>query len=186
MALVLTVPTCFTPERRSRWPLTFCMSMVWLAFFSYWICVMADDVSEDFGIPSSLLGLTLTAIGTSFPNCIASVIVASRGQCSMAVANALGSNIQNVFLALGFPWLANALVNGGSFQQSTDGIFAGVISMAGSLVLFIVFLLTSRCQLGACGYDRSGWQGRRSRHFAHAQSSYSVEDGTGSCCSRLE
>merc|ERR1712232_684985 len=100
LGLECTIPKCFTPKRRKLWPLTFFMAMVWLAFFSYWICFMADRITEEFGIPSSLLGLTLTAIGTSFPNCIASVIVARRGQCSMAIANALGSNIQNVFLAL--------------------------------------------------------------------------------------
>ena len=66
----------------------------------------------------------------------------------MAIANALGSNIQNVFLALGLPWLVNALINGGEFTQSTDGIYAGVVSMAGSLVLFVAFLAVSRCRMG--------------------------------------
>jgi len=153
-ALQLTVPKCFSNATRRMWPLTFLMSMVWLSFFSYWICVMADELSKSpprgFGIPSILLGLTLTSIGTSFPNCIASIIVARKGQCSMAIANALGSNIQNVFLALGFPWLVNALINGGEFTQSTDGIYAGVVSMAGSLVLFVAFLAVSRCRMGRC------------------------------------
>lgn len=152
VALEITVPKCFSNATRRMWPLTFLMSMVWLSFFSYWICVVADELSESpprgFGIPSSLLGLTLTSIGTSFPNCIASVIVARNGQCSMAIANALGSNIQNVFLALGVPWLVNALINGGEFPQSTDGIYAGVVSMAGSLVLFVAFLAVGRCRIG--------------------------------------
>lgn len=139
--LEVTVPKCFTPMKHKLWPLTFFMSMVWLAFFSYWCCVMADKVNEEFGVPESVLGLTLTAIGTSFPNCVASVIVARKGQCSMAVANALGSNIQNVFLALGFPWLANAILQGGWFAQPTNGIFTGVVSMAGSLIIFIVSLV---------------------------------------------
>merc|ERR1711935_1045236 len=103
--------------------------MAWLAFFSYWICAMAEAVHNEFGVPESLLGLTLTAIGTSFPNAVASIIVARKGQSSMAVANALGSNIQNVFLALGIPWFFNAWVKGGQFAQSTNGIFAGVVSM---------------------------------------------------------
>jgi len=148
LALTLTIPTCFVPSTRKRWPLTFCMAMVWLSFFSYWICVMADTVHELFGIPSALLGLTLTSIGTSFPNMIASVIVARQGQGSMAIANALGSNIQNVFLALGFPWFANALLNGGYFLQSTEGIKSGVICMAGSLLLFIGCLAFNKCRLG--------------------------------------
>lgn len=152
LALEITVPKCFSNATRRMWPFTFLMSMVWLSFFSYWICVMADELSEapprGFGIPPPLLGLTLTSIGTSFPNCIASVIVARQGQCSMAIANALGSNIQNVFLALGFPWLVNALIHGGEFPQSTEGIYAGVVSMAGSLVLFVAFLALNQCRMG--------------------------------------
>jgi len=147
-ALEISVPTCFTPPMHNRWPLTFVMAMVWLAFFSYWICVMADQVNHAFGVPESVLGLTLTAMGTSFPNAVASVIVARKGQCSMAVANALGSNIQNVFLALGFPWIANAIVQGGFFTQPTDGISAGVISMAGSLLLFVLFIIIGRGSMG--------------------------------------
>jgi len=148
LGLHLTIPTCFVPSKRNRWPLTFFMAMAWLSFFSYWICVMADKVHEEFGIPSALLGLTLTSVGTSFPNMVASVIVARKGQGSMAIANALGSNIQNVFLALGFPWLVNALLNGGYFLQSTEGIKSGVICMAGSLILFIGFLACNKCRLG--------------------------------------
>jgi Ca2+/Na+ antiporter len=148
LVLELTVPKCFTPSTRKRWPLTFMVSMAWLAFFSYWICVMADKVHDQFGISESFLGLTLTAIGTSFPNCVASVIVARKGQCSMAVANALGSNIQNVFLALGLPWLVHAHNRGGEFQQPTKGMISGTVSMGLSLLLFIVFLVCGRCQLG--------------------------------------
>jgi len=148
LALEISVPKCFSPSTRKWWPLTFLMSMVWLAFFSYWICVMADVVSWEFGIPSSLLGLTLTAIGTSFPNCVASVIVARQGKCSMAIANALGSNIQNVFLALGIPWFFCALAHDGHFPQDTAGITAGVVSMAGSLALFVVFISIGRSSLG--------------------------------------
>jgi Ca2+/Na+ antiporter len=148
LALEITVPTCFSPSTRRQWLLTFLVSMAWLAFFSYWICVMADALHANFGVPDSLLGLTLTAVGTSFPNCVASVIVARKGQCSMAVANALGSNIQNVFFALGVPWFINAAINGGHFAQPTNGIRSGVISMAGSLGLFVAFIVAGRSSLG--------------------------------------
>lgn len=94
--------------------------------------------------------LVVIIVGTSFPNMIASVIVAKMGQSDMAIANALGSNIQNVFLALGFPWLANAILKGGQFRQKTAGITAGVISMVVSLVLFILFLSVNKCQMGRC------------------------------------
>jgi len=147
----LTVPECHNGRSRRLWPVTLVMSMVWLAFFSYVLCSIADKVSVFFSIPSSLIGLTIAAAGTSFPNLVASILVAKRGQSSMAIANAIGSNIQNVFLALGWPWFVKALCSEGlQFKQSADGIISGVIWMAGTLVLFVVMLLVQRCELGKC------------------------------------
>jgi len=41
----------------------------------------------------SILGVTLCAAGTSFPNLWASVLTAREGKSSMAIANALGTII---------------------------------------------------------------------------------------------
>ena len=74
--------------------------MAWLAAFSYAVCWTADQLTTDFHIPSAVVGLTVAAVGTSFANLASSLIEARRGNTEMAVANALGSNIQNIFLAL--------------------------------------------------------------------------------------
>ena len=49
-------------------------------------------------------GITVCAIGTSFPNAVASVLMAQQNKPAAAIANALGSNVQNVFLAMALPW----------------------------------------------------------------------------------
>ena len=44
-------------------------------------------------------------LGTSVPDALASIFVAKNGQGDMAVSNVLGSNVFNIFLGLGLPWL---------------------------------------------------------------------------------
>src|SRR5690606_13032755 len=55
------------------------------------------------GIPLKIVGLTLIALGTSFPELIVSVQAARRGKTGIAIGNVLGSNVFNTFLVLGIP-----------------------------------------------------------------------------------
>ena len=42
---------------------------------------------------------------SSIPDCIASLVVAKEGRGDMAIANAVGSNIFDIWLGLGAPWM---------------------------------------------------------------------------------
>ncbi len=53
------------------------------------------------GASEGLIGKTVVAIGTSLPELVTSVIAARQGKADLAVGNALGSNIINVFMILG-------------------------------------------------------------------------------------
>ena len=75
-------------ENYCRWIQCFGVSMAWLALFSYLMVTAADGLHEGFGIPMDLLGITVCAVGTSFPNFWASILMAKQGRASMAVANA--------------------------------------------------------------------------------------------------
>ena len=62
------------------------------------------------------IGLIVIAAGTSVPDALASVIVAKEGEGDMAVANALGSNIFDINLGLGLPFLIKYLITGERFD----------------------------------------------------------------------
>ena len=64
-------------------------------------------------VPDDVMGLTVTAGGTSLPNLFASVIVAKQGLGNMAVSNAFGSNTFNIFVALALPWLIGTINDSG-------------------------------------------------------------------------
>ena len=61
--------------------------------------------------PLSFLGFLLVAVGAEIPDTVQSVTVARRGYGSMAVGNAIGSQIVNICIGLGVPWTISAASN---------------------------------------------------------------------------
>lgn len=56
----------------------------------------AIQIAQQLGISDAVIGLTIVAVGTSFPELITSVIAAYRRQGDIALGNVLGSNIYNI------------------------------------------------------------------------------------------
>ncbi len=57
-----------------------------------------------------VMGLVIVAVGTSVPDALSSVIVARDGYGDMAVSNAIGSNVFDIDLGLGLPFLVRMLL----------------------------------------------------------------------------
>jgi len=125
--------------------------MFWLAIFSYLMLEIAEQIHYNIpSLPNSFLGITVCAIGTSFPNAVASILMAQQNKPAAAIANALGSNVQNVFLAMALPWCIYSLqTNGAPIVQNVAGISEGVAWMMGTLILVVLFvLIPPLCTLG--------------------------------------
>ena len=58
-------------------------------------------VAGQLGLPESVIGITLIALGTTQPELVIAVTAARRGNGDMVVGNVMGSNIANVLLVLG-------------------------------------------------------------------------------------
>jgi len=71
-----------------------------LYFGSEWIVKGGVAVAEKYGISTLVIGLTIVAFGTSLPELLVSLNAAFQGSSSIAVGNAIGSNIANVGLVL--------------------------------------------------------------------------------------
>ena len=54
--------------------------------------IALDKIGCALSIPSTVMGLTFGAIGTSFPNLYASILTAQAGQAGMSLCQAFGSN----------------------------------------------------------------------------------------------
>ena len=130
-------------SKEGRWPMCFVGAMFWLAIFSFFMLEIANEIHYNIpALPNSFLGITVCAIGTSFPNAVASVLMAQQNKPAAAIANALGSNVQNVFLAMALPWVIFQLQYGGKpIDQNVAGINEGVLWMSGTLILVVFFVL---------------------------------------------
>lgn len=61
----------------------------------------AISVAEMLGVSQLVIGLTIVALGTSFPELATSLVAALRGESDVALGNVIGSNILNILAILG-------------------------------------------------------------------------------------
>jgi len=99
------------PGGRERfYPLTLTLAVAWLALLAFCMTAALDQIGCALAIPSTVMGLTLGAIGTSFPNLYASILTAQAGQAGMSICQAFGSNTFNLCIGLGLVWFLEALI----------------------------------------------------------------------------
>ncbi|MFA6831131.1 MAG: calcium/sodium antiporter [Bacteroidaceae bacterium] len=61
----------------------------------------ASDIAYAWGVSEAIIGLTLVAVGTSLPELATSIVAALKKNPELAIGNAIGSNLMNIFLILG-------------------------------------------------------------------------------------
>jgi sodium/potassium/calcium exchanger 4 len=103
-----TIPDCRKNEK--LYLLTFAASIAYMGTLVAFMVDSCETLGEWSGMSVSTLGLTFVAVGTSFPDCLASLLVAKKGAADMAISNAFGSNIFDILLGLGLPWMLQTCV----------------------------------------------------------------------------
>jgi len=120
--------------------------LVWLIIGSYAMVSSLEHLAELLNIPTSVIGVTVSAAGTSLPNYVASKVAAQKGFGNMAVSNAFGSNSFNLMVGLGLPWLLYTSF-GNDFKPyhglRDEGISEMVITLAIVLALFLLLTIPS-------------------------------------------
>jgi len=107
---------------------------VGLYFGGKWIISGATQVASDLGVSESVIALTLVAGATSLPELVTSIVAARKKNTDMAVGNAVGSNIFNIFLVLG----VSALINPVDYNPELN---TQLFILLGSGLLLILFIL---------------------------------------------
>lgn len=90
------------------------------------------------GASEALIGLTIVAIGTSFPELATSIIAAYRHQDDIAIGNVVGSNIFNIFWILGLTSVISPI----PFNPQIDADLLMV--MLSTVILFLTFYVGKR------------------------------------------
>ncbi|BAK47168.1 MAG: calcium/sodium antiporter [Lachnospiraceae bacterium] len=104
---------------------------------SDWVVGAASAIAAQFGLSQNLIGLTIVAIGTSLPELVTSVTAARKNEVDLALGNALGSNIFNVFLILGVSGAISPMGYG------TENMIDTIILLGASLLVWM-FAASSR------------------------------------------
>ena len=92
-----------------RASLTFLGGLILTLLGARWLVAGATGIARDFGVPETVIGLTLVAVGTSLPELVTSVAAARRGQGDVALGNIFGSNIFNILGILGITAVVHPL-----------------------------------------------------------------------------
>ncbi|XP_016098342.1 sodium/potassium/calcium exchanger 4-like [Sinocyclocheilus grahami] len=140
LILYFTIPNCAKSRWEKYFMLSFILSTVWIAVFSYFMVWMVTIIGYTLGIPDVIMGITFLAAGTSVPDCIASLIVARQGLGDMAVSNTIGSNVFDILVGLGVPWVLQtmAVSYGSVVMISSRGLVYSVVLLLGSVALTIL------------------------------------------------
>lgn len=99
-----------------------------------WTVESAVHFAEIWGVSQSLIGLSIVAVGTSLPELATSAMAAYKKNVEIAVGNAVGSNIFNIFLVLGISSLIGQL----PFDIKLNADIA-VLVMANFLLFLFMF-----------------------------------------------
>ena len=69
----------------------------------------AVSIAEALGVPDTVIGLTLVAVGTSLPELATTVMAAIRRQADVALGNVIGSNMFNLLGIIGIASLVGPI-----------------------------------------------------------------------------
>jgi K+-dependent Na+/Ca+ exchanger-like protein len=127
--------------------IVFAVSIILIALLCWVLVESAIGISEILGIPEIVIALTVLAVGTSVPDMVSSVIVAKQGRAGMAVSNAIGSNIFDIFIGLGLPWFVKILIVDNVIEFSIVGLDVSVGLLFGSVLLILFFLIWKKWKL---------------------------------------
>lgn len=102
-----------------------------------WVVNAAVSLAEQLGVSERVIGLTIVAVGTSLPEAATSVVAVFRGETDIAVGNAVGSSLTNVFLVLGVTAAISPVSVG------PEAFHDGLMYLAGAAMLLAFALLPS-------------------------------------------
>ena len=113
--------------------------MIWwlVALVFWWDLAVKHAVSlaTMVGLSEKVIGLTILSVGTSLPELVTSIKAARKWQSDIAIGNAIGSNIFNVFWILGIVALVRPISLNGSNIMDIIALIAVTI-----LVFILLFI----------------------------------------------
>lgn len=93
-------------------------------------------IARAIGVPDIIIGLTMTAFGTSLPELMTSIASIKKKAYNISLGNILGANILNIVLVIG---LSSTIKDIGISKEVISFHFPFILLIVGSIVLFLLF-----------------------------------------------
>lgn len=95
----------------------------------------AASSAKHLGMPSLLIGILIVGFGTSAPEMVVSAIAAMEGNPTLALGNALGSNIVNIALILGITAIVAPITVNSKIVKKEIPLLLLIVLASGYLLL---------------------------------------------------
>ncbi|MFN3301848.1 MAG: sodium:calcium antiporter [Patescibacteria group bacterium] len=82
------------------------IALITLVKSTDWFVESSEKIALALKVSPFIIAITLVALGTSLPELMTSLVAVLKGKTEIAVANAIGSNIANIFLIIGLSSIA--------------------------------------------------------------------------------
>ena len=133
----ISIPNCEKERWKAWYTATFLMSILFIGLITHFMVEWCTRIDCILNIPPVVMGTTVLAAGTSIPDALSSIAVAKEGLANMAVANAVGSNVFDIWLGLGLPWLCYLSWQSPNYLiVTTDELLPSTLILAGVLVIY--------------------------------------------------
>jgi len=118
------------------WIAVFILSIALLVKSADWFVESSEKIGLALKISPFIIGVTIVAIGTSFPELVSSVFATLKGATEIVTANVIGSNIANILLIIGLSAvIARTLI----VRRSLIDLDAPLLGIVTALFIFIMW-----------------------------------------------
>lgn len=104
----------------------------------------ATGIAATLGVPESIIGLTILALGTSLPELATAMVAALKKQAEMAIGNVIGSNIFNICAVGGITGIAATAATGSAAPVDAEFIRFDFWVMAGAMLAASILVFAKK------------------------------------------
>lgn len=153
IGFAITIPDCdhptFTNCFKQIYWVSFISCILWIGILCHFMVEWAHECAIILDVDPIVVALVVLATGTSIPDAIGSMVAAKNGEANMAISNAVGSNVFDILLGLGLPWVLSGLIKGEDTPVLRDGIIEYVVILFATVFLFLLILIVFRWKMNS-------------------------------------
>ena len=118
------------------WILIFILSLAVLVKSADWLVESSEKIALVAKVSPFIIGVTIVAFGTSFPELATAFTSALKGATEIVVSTVIGANVHNIFLIIG---LAAILARRLTIKRSLIDLDLPLLAISTAIFLFVAF-----------------------------------------------